>query len=97
MRHQRENNKIQGFPENLIKTTLKSKNDMAIKTTENIDGKDIEITWSFKEIVERHDSNWCEWLVEGEDNEGNQYTATCQADGSEPSDSWDEIIDVEKE
>ena len=30
MRHQRLNNKINGFPENLIKTTLKSKNDMNI-------------------------------------------------------------------
>lgn len=69
---------------------------MGLKTTETIEGKEVEITWQFVEIVERHDSNWCEWIVEGEDKEGNKYQGSAQADGSEPSDYCDSITEIEK-
>ncbi len=54
-----------------------------------------KITWEFKEIMERHDSNWGEWSVEGEDDYGNKYAGSCQADCSNPNDFHDDITDIE--
>lgn len=66
-----------------------------IQTTEKINGQTIDIKWVFWEIEERHDSNWCVWSIAGEDEEGNTYTALCQADGDNPEYSMAEITDIE--
>ena len=66
-----------------------------MKTTEKIFDKEIEIEWDFVEITEMHDSNWCEWFVKGYDSNGNVYHGSCQADGSNPNDSYDIVTDIE--
>lgn len=55
----------------------------------------LNIIWDFEEIVERHDSNWCEWSLTGYDDDGNRYTANTQSDGSHPVLGDDCIVDIE--
>lgn len=66
-------------------------------TVENIDGKKVKIEWVFDEVIDRHDSNWCEWTVKGTDDNGNEYSGACQADGNNPESIRDDnVTDVEK-
>lgn len=67
-----------------------------MKTTEIIDGIEVVIDWQFTEIQDRHDSNWCDWTVEGEGSDGKKYIGSCGADGSDPYDSYDEVTDIEE-
>jgi hypothetical protein len=67
-----------------------------MKTTEIIDGKQVVIDWQFEEIQDRHDSNWCCWSVTGAGDDGKEYSGSCGADGSEPNDCHDEVIDIEE-
>lgn len=62
-----------------------------MRTTEIINGKKVEINWELTEIIERHDSDFCEWAISGMDIDGNEYEASCWAfgDGSEASDVHD--------
>lgn len=68
-----------------------------MKTIEKINGVNVKIEWMFDEIIERHDSNWCEWVVRGTDESGNKYTGACQADGSSPENLFDKVTDVEND
>ena len=43
----------------------------------------LNIDWSFHEILERHDSNYCEWLVTGS-KDGIDYHAITFAGGTDP-------------
>ena len=53
----------------------------------------LSIDWSFKEILEKHDSNFCEWLVTGS-KDGIDYFASAFADGTDPQ--LDEpVFDIE--
>jgi len=55
----------------------------------------LDIEWEFTEIVERHDSNWCEWSITGYDDKGNRYVATTQSDGTHPQMNDCDIYDIE--
>lgn len=66
-----------------------------MKTVEIINSRPVSIDWQFEEIIDRHDSNWCEWLVIGIDENSNKYTGNCQADGSHPEDLHDDVKDIE--
>ena len=53
----------------------------------------LNIEWSFKEILERHDSNYCEWLVTGS-KDGIDYFASAFSDANHPQ--FDEpVFDIE--
>lgn len=66
-----------------------------MKTTETIDGELVEIDWDFKEVMERHDSNWCDWMIIGEGSDGKTYGGNCQADGWHPYDLHDDPENIE--
>jgi hypothetical protein len=66
-----------------------------MKTTETIDGIEVEIDWSFEEIMERHDSNWCDWMIIGEGSDGKTYVANCGADKNHPYDFHDDPENIE--
>ncbi len=63
-----------------------------MKTTEIIDGIEVEIEWDFVEISDRLDHNWAEWYITGEGTDGKSYAANCQACPSHP---WDLHSDPE--
>ena len=53
----------------------------------------LNIDWNFHEILERHDSNYCEWLVIGS-KDGIDYFASVFADATDPQ--FDEpVFDIE--
>jgi len=66
-----------------------------MSTEEEINGIKVSIEWEFIEIVDRHDSNWCEWIVNGIGSNGLKYSATCEADGSNPSDLYSDVKEIE--
>lgn len=65
-----------------------------MKTFENIDGKIIAIDWEFRTIIEKHDSNWAEWELYGEDKDGRIYSATCQADIDDPKHTHNKVENI---
>ncbi len=66
-----------------------------MKTTETIDGIEVEIEWDFVEIVERHDSNWCDWYITGEGSDGKKYCANCSGDKWHPEYSHSDPENIE--
>ena len=53
----------------------------------------LNIEWSFHETLERHDSNYCEWLVTGS-KDGIDYFASVFTDANHPQ--FDEpVFDIE--
>ena len=67
-----------------------------MKTTETINGIEVEIEWDFQEIMERHDSNWCDWAIIGEGSDGKSYQANCGADAWHPEDSHSDPENIEE-
>jgi hypothetical protein len=67
-----------------------------MKTTHTIDGQLVEIKWEFMEVMEKHDSNWCDWMIIGEGSDGKTYGANCGADGWHPEDSHDSPENIEE-
>jgi hypothetical protein len=67
-----------------------------VKTTETINGIPVEIEWEFHEIMERHDSNWCEWVIFGEGSDGKTYAGGCGADKNHPYDFHDDPENIEE-
>lgn len=61
----------------------------------SLGGSDVEIEWEFGYVMERHDSNWGEWVVNGTDKNGNKYTGSCQADCLHPNDLHDQVTEIE--
>jgi hypothetical protein len=47
-------------------------------------GEKVEVEWQFDEIIERHDSGWCEWSVTGIGEDGSEWQGCTQAFGSNP-------------
>lgn len=66
-----------------------------MRTTELINEKKVSINWEFVDISEYHDSNWAVWNVIGIDEDGIEYQASCQADATNPYDSFDLIEEIE--
>jgi hypothetical protein len=72
-------------------------NEIKAKTRARILEQDrlhaLNIDWSFHEILERHDSNYCEWLVVGH-KDGIDYFASVFTDANHPQ--FDEpVFDIE--
>jgi len=68
-----------------------------MKTTEQINGFEVNIEWEFKEIVDTHDSNWAEWSVIGKSEDGRKYQGTCFADATFPTSQYDkQILNIEE-
>jgi hypothetical protein len=75
----------------IIAKSIKAKTRARIKEQDRLHALNIE--WSFKEITERHDSNYCEWLVTGSKN-GIDYFASVFSDAINPQ--FDEpVFDIE--
>lgn len=66
-----------------------------MNTTEVINGQSRLIEWDWINVYERHDNNWCCWHVEGIDQQGNKYIATCQGDANNPDNFHSDIEDIE--
>jgi hypothetical protein len=66
-------------------------------TTEqtNLTGEPITVDWEFDSIVERHDSDWCEWSLIGIGSDGSSWAGSTQAFGSNPE-FGEEITDKEQ-
>lgn len=75
----------------IIAKSIKSQTRARIKEQDRLHALNIE--WSFHEILERHDSNYCEWLVTGS-KDGIDYFASVFADANHPK--FDEpVFDIE--
>lgn len=75
----------------IIANTIKAKTRARILEQDRLHA--LNIDWSFKEILERHDSNYCEWLVIGS-KDGIDYFASVFADAINPQ--FDEpVFDIE--
>jgi len=55
-----------------------------------------EIKWQLDEIIEVHDSNFCEWSAIGKDAEGNEYTGIVGADKNHPIWVASDIYNIDK-
>lgn len=65
----------------LVVSQINANHEAWKKEQDKLHGLNIE--WSFHEILDRHDSNWCEWLVVGH-KDGVDYFASAFADGTDP-------------
>ena len=65
----------------VIAENIKAKARVKAKEQDRLHALNIE--WSFHEILERHDNNYCEWLVVGH-NDGVDYFASAFADANNP-------------
>lgn len=65
-----------------------------MKTNEMINDQLRVIDWEFDYVYERHDNNWGAWHVEGIDQYGQKYFASCQADRINPENFHAEIEDI---
>jgi len=75
----------------VIAENIKAKTRARIKEQDRLHA--LNIDWSFKEILERHDSNHCEWLVTGS-KDGVDYFASVFSDAINPQ--FDEpVFDIE--
>lgn len=75
----------------LIVAQLNAKHEAYRKEQDRLHA--LNIDWSFHEISERHDNNYCEWLVVGH-KDGVDYFASAFADANNPK--LDEpVFDIE--
>ena len=67
-----------------------------MKTTETYEGKTVIIEWYFVEVNCSFGSNWVEWGMEGEGNDGYIYWGNCQADVWHPESLHADVTDIER-
>jgi len=58
-----------------------------------INNIEVDIDWEQMELIENHGSGCKEWAINGEDAEGNKYSAM----GTYQDDELEEITDVQME